>query len=232
MEAIGKAHKVSIPDEAVTYLALALRHRVTGLLENMNTASKHRWASVGGTGSGSVVAPSNPTLYDDGKTPIFERTVRKDVGKQLQAMEKLEKEGELRLRRERKDRQEALRQALGGGGAPATATASTPGAGGGGAGGGAGDDEEPEGPPKKKKKKADGPGVTAKNMSEDMKKRLANNAANQAAGFGNRYAWMNASAAAGGGVWQRRFVEQGQEGRRGDESGCEWGRRGQSPACY
>jgi hypothetical protein len=46
-------------------------------------------------------------------------------------------------------------------------------------------------PPKKKKKRAEGPGVQAKNMSEETKKKLSNTVANAAAGFGNRYAWMN-----------------------------------------
>ncbi len=53
-----------------------------------------------------------------------------------------------------------------------------------------------DGQPKKKKKKVDGPGVTARNMSEDVRKKMSNAVASQAAGLGQKYAWMNASAAA------------------------------------
>lgn len=53
------------------------------------------------------------------------------------------------------------------------------------------DVEDEDGPPKKRKKRAEGPGVQAKNMSEETKKKLSNTVANAAAGFGNRYAWMN-----------------------------------------
>ena len=48
-------------------------------------------------------------------------------------------------------------------------------------------------PAKKSKKKKDGPGVTAKNMSEDVAKRMSNATATHAAGLGRgKYAWMNA----------------------------------------
>lgn len=170
MEAIAKGHGVqTIPPEVADYLALALRARLSGLIEEMSKASKHRWASVGGV-------TSTPTLYEDGKTPIFDRVVRRDVGKQLQLLEKIEKDEELRLRRERKERESKVRAAMG------TAGATVDG------------DEDDDGPPKKKKKKADGPGVTAKNMSEETKKKLSNSIANQAAGFMGKYAWMHSGS--------------------------------------
>jgi hypothetical protein len=56
-------------------------------------------------------------------------------------------------------------------------------------------DEDDDGPPKKKKKRADGPGVQAKNMSEETKKKLSNNVANAAAGFADRYKWMSSGGA-------------------------------------
>jgi len=50
--------------------------------------------------------------------------------------------------------------------------------------------EDGEGGPKKKKKK-DGPGVTARNMSEDTRKKMSNAVAAQAAGLSTgKYAWM------------------------------------------
>ena len=55
--------------------------------------------------------------------------------------------------------------------------------------------EDVDGQPKKKKKK-EGPGVTARNMSEDVRKKMSNAVASQAAGLSTqKYAWMNAAAA-------------------------------------
>lgn len=174
---------------------LAVEQRMRELIEKANAASKHRWdtqtdvlsaVNASRTGENTDDQPRT-SLYADGKTPVFDRNLRKDVGKQLLMIEKLEKEEEMRIRRERKEKQEQARQ---------SAARNDTGSG----------DEDDDGPPKKKKKKAEGPGVQAKNMSEETKKKLSNTVANAAAGFGNRYAWMNAAStpvprrpAAGGG---------------------------------
>ena len=47
----------------------------------------------------------------------------------------------------------------------------------------------------KKKRKKDGPGVTARNMSEDVRKKMSNAVATQAAGLGGKYSWMTAANA-------------------------------------
>lgn len=120
-------------------------------------------------------------MYTDAKSPIWDKKVRRETAKQLMALEKVEKAEEMRIRRERKERQDAARNSGHGNAATPGATSNVA------------MDEEDE-PPKKKKKKADGPGVTAKNMSEETKKKLSNTVANAAAGFGNRYAWMNTGA--------------------------------------
>ena len=87
---------------------------------------------------------------------------------------------EMRIRRERKELAAAQAAAL---------AAHVPGA-------TTGESEDGEGGPKKKKKKADGPGVTAKNMSEDVRKKMSNAVASHAAGLSTgKYAWMNASNA-------------------------------------
>jgi Transcription initiation factor TFIID component TAF4 family len=52
--------------------------------------------------------------------------------------------------------------------------------------------DDSDGAPKKKRKK-DGPGVTARNMSEDVRKKMSNAVASQAAGLGGKYAWMHAA---------------------------------------
>ncbi|KAI0298861.1 transcription initiation factor TFIID component TAF4 family-domain-containing protein [Russula brevipes] len=111
-----------------------------------------------------------PSTYVDG-TPMWRVSVRRD---------RAEREDEMRIRRERKELAAAQAAAL---------AAHAPGA-------TAGDTEDGDGGPKKKKKKADGPGVTAKNMSEDVRKKMSNAVASHAAGLSTgKYAWMNASNA-------------------------------------
>ncbi|OCH94472.1 hypothetical protein OBBRIDRAFT_121415 [Obba rivulosa] len=170
MRTVGAAHKVTkIPEDAVAYLALALRARLEDLVSAMAAASAHRADT-------QFDRPAAP--YPDG-TPMWGLVVRADVAKQLAALERAEREEEVRVRRERRERAEAAAAAA------ANAAAAVPGG-----------DEEEDGAPKKKKKK-DGPGVTARNMSEDVRKKMSNAVASQAAGLGTgKYAWMNAAAAA------------------------------------
>lgn len=155
-----------VPEDSVSYLGLALRARLSKLIEGMIAAAAHREETE------TVRAPG---LYEDG-TPMWSVVVRKDIAKQLAALDKVDKEEETAARRDRK-----AREAYAAGGQPALPSL---------------DDAlqmEQEEEPKKKKKKPDGPGVTAKNMSEDMKKKLSNATAAQAAGLStSKYAWMNA----------------------------------------
>jgi len=171
MRTIGTKHKViKIPEDSVNYVALALRARLHDLLVAMAAASAHRTDSQ---------FDRTPSTYVDG-TPMWRISVRRDVAKQLAALERAEREDEMRIRRERKEIAAAQAAAL---------AAHAPGA-------ATGETEDPEGGPKKKKKKADGPGVTAKNMSEDVRKKMSNAVASHAAGLSTgKYAWMNASNA-------------------------------------
>src|SRR5258708_3454661 len=171
MRAIGTKHKVpKIPEDAVNYVALALRARLHDLIVAMTAASAHRMNSQ---------FDRTPSTYVDG-TPMWRISVRRDVGRQLAALERAEREDEMRIRRERKELAAAQAAAL---------AAHAPGA-------ATGDTEDGEGGPKNKKKKADGPGVTAKNMSEDVRKKMSNAVASHAAGLSTgKYAWMNASNA-------------------------------------
>jgi len=172
MRAIGTKHKISkVPEDSVNYVALALRARLHDLLVAMADASAHR---------GEAQFDRTPSTYVDG-TPMWRVSVRRDVAKQVAALERAEREDEMRIRRERKELAAAQAAALA---AHAPGTAS-------GEGG-----EEGESGPKKKKKKADGPGVTAKNMSEDVRKKMSNAVASHAAGLStSKYAWMTASNA-------------------------------------
>ncbi|KAG6819133.1 hypothetical protein H0H93_015026 [Arthromyces matolae] len=176
MRTIGTQHKVTkIPDDSTNYMALALRARLQDLITAMISASHHRTDT-------QFDRPAS--LYDD-NTPMWSIVVRSDVAKQLAVLEKVEREEETRIRRERKERQDMAAAHAAALAAQANGTAMLTGDG----------MDELEGGAKKKRKK-EGPGVTARNMSEDVRKKMSNAVATQAAGLGGKYAWMNASSSA------------------------------------
>jgi hypothetical protein len=149
--------------------------RLQELITSMITASRHRT---------DTEFDRPVSLYKDG-TPMWGLVVRSDVAKQLGALEKVEREEETKARRERKERAEVAAhaaalaaQASGGGGMITDGTF-----------------EDAEGGGAKKKRRKEGPGVTARNMSEDVRKKMSNAVASQAAGLGGKYAWMNAANA-------------------------------------
>ena len=178
MRTTGAKYKVAnIPKDSVEYLALALRFRLQGLLTSMIAAARHRT---------DAQFERPPSTYEDG-SPMWSVNVRSDVAKQLEALQKAYREEDMRERRERKERLDA--QAAQAAAVSAGTNGSSEGAGGSGDGAGDGD-----GAPKKKKKK-EGPGVTARNMSEDVRKKMSNAVASQAAGLGTgKYAWMSAAS--------------------------------------
>ncbi|TFK43978.1 transcription initiation factor TFIID component TAF4 family-domain-containing protein [Crucibulum laeve] len=181
MRTAAAQHKVTrVPEEAVNYLALALRARLQDLVENMVAAAHHR---------NDTQFDRPASLYDDG-TAMWSIRVRSDVAKQLAVLEKVEREEEMRIRRERKERTDMAAAHA------ATLAAQAGGAGGGGGMPGADVFDESEGGAKKKRKKEMGPGVTAKNMSEDVRKKMSNAVATQAAGLGGKYAWMTSASTA------------------------------------
>ena len=120
--------------------------------------------------------------FEDGK-PMWSILIRADVSKQLAAIERVEREEETKVRRERKERSEMAAAHAAALAAQQTGSSMSI------------DGDADDGQPKKKKKKADGPGVTARNMSEDVRKKMSNAVASQAAGLGAKYAWMNTSVA-------------------------------------
>ncbi|KAK0207101.1 transcription initiation factor TFIID component TAF4 family-domain-containing protein [Desarmillaria ectypa] len=175
MRTVGTQHKVTrIPDDSVNYLALALRARLQGLVEQMIAAANHRTDT-------QFDRPAS--LYEDG-SPMWSILVRSDVAKQLAALEKVEREEEMKVRRERKERADmaaahaAALAAQAAGGPSAVAEVY---------------DDTDSGT--KKKRKKEGPGVTARNMSEDVRKKMSNAVASQAAGIGGKYSWMTAANA-------------------------------------
>ncbi|RXW20156.1 hypothetical protein EST38_g5698 [Candolleomyces aberdarensis] len=199
MRSIGTQHKVSrIPEDSVNYLALALRARLQDLITAMIEASQYR-KDAQFDRPASMYEALQPGQGDT-QTPMWSISVRSDVAKQLAVLERIEREDEMRIRRERKERLEMAAQhaanlaaQVSGGGLVAPDGTLNPGVASlAGTSAGMGDDMD--GQPKKKKKK-DGPGVTARNMSEDVRKKMSNAVATQAAGLG-KYSWMTASASA------------------------------------
>ena len=195
MRTIGTEHKVTrIPEDSINYMALALKARLQDLIEAMIEASRYRKEA-------QFDRPANfyETLQPgatQGETPMWSIMVRSDVAKQLAVLERIEREDETRIRRARKERLALPPQHAANLAAQAEGGAMMGLAGAGGAvgvmgmsnGAGAIEDEQP-----KKKKKKDGPGVTARNLSEDVRKKMSNAVATQAAGLG-KYSWMTASA--------------------------------------
>ena len=172
MRTIGTTHKViKVPEDSVNYVALALRVRLQELVKAMIAAAEHRHDT-------QFDRPAS--LYEDGN-PMWSIIVRTDVAKQLAVLERIEREEEMKVRRERKERSELA--------AAQSSNYSSQQS----VGDGEMDDEEAMQP--KKKKKKEGPGVTARNMSEDVRKKMSNAVASQAAGLSSgKYAWMNAAA--------------------------------------
>lgn len=160
----------------------------------MIDASKHRT-------DGQFDKPA--AVYEDG-SPMWGLVVRSDVAKQLAALERVEREEETRFRRERKERAER-------GGVELTSDNSAGGM-------DTAEDGEDGTPAKKKKKKEGGPGVTAKNLSEDTQKRMANATATHIAGLGNKYAWMNASNASAPSKVKAKVVSSTQANATGASS--------------
>ncbi|KAJ1307316.1 hypothetical protein OPQ81_001423 [Rhizoctonia solani] len=166
----------NLPEEALNYAMLAWKARLQMLWDKAVAAAEHRYSSQYSRppsfwnpppADGTTPNPAIPP------TPMWSTVVKRDVAKQLSAIERAEKEEETRARRERRT-------------AAAQAEADD-----------AVEDDDADGR-KAKKMRALGPGVTARMMPEDVKKKMSDNTANRAAGLGTgKYAWMTAGATGG-----------------------------------
>jgi hypothetical protein len=112
---------------------------------------------------------------------MWSKVIRRDLAKQLAVIERVEREEEMRIRAERKaadDAALAAKEAANPNGTPQHLI----------------DEDHPNHPAKKKRKKDLGPGVIAKTMSEETRKKMSNAAASHAAGLvhAKKYAWMHA----------------------------------------
>ncbi|KAJ6551689.1 transcription initiation factor TFIID component TAF4 [Mycena capillaripes] len=166
MRTIASHHKVTagVPEECVNYLALALRARLQDLVTAMIDAARHRT-------SAQFDRPAS--LYDDGSA-TWGILVRSDVAKQLAALEKAEREEEIRLRDVRERREQAITAALTAVLNGEDAHLEMP------------EDDDMDGGARRRQKK--------KAVSEEVGRKMANAAANRAAGIVGKYAWLTSGS--------------------------------------
>lgn len=151
---------------------MATQERLRSLAEQMILASKHR---------GRSLATAPPPMYDE-EHPMYKVAVNQDVKKQLLAIERVEREEETKRKEQIAERERRLA-----------------------AGEDLDENGEPRGMPnaagakKPKKQKEGGPGVSARNMTEEARKKVANQTAlGFAGGSGRTYSWMMGGGGAGG----------------------------------
>ncbi|ORX92250.1 hypothetical protein K493DRAFT_285922 [Basidiobolus meristosporus CBS 931.73] len=160
---IAEPHRLTgIDPDFMVYLALAAQERLKSLVEQMIVASKHRVVSH------HIPAPP----LDANHHPMYKIAVSQDVKKQLLALERVERESERQRKRMITDREKRLAQEN-------TENEDKE------------DGKEGENKKSKKvrRKEGSGPGVTARNMSEDIRKKITNQTALLSAG-GVRKSWM------------------------------------------
>ncbi|KAF9960471.1 hypothetical protein BGZ72_006853 [Mortierella alpina] len=180
VERIASPHKLqSIEPDVLAYLAMAAQERLRGLAEQMILASKHRAQSL---------ATAAPPTYD-GEHAMYKVGVNQDVKKQLLAIERVEREEETKRKEQiaERERRLATGEGLDENGEPRAGTGAA-GAGGAGA-------------KKGKKQKEGGPGVSARNMSVEAQKKVANQTAlGFVGGTGRSYSWMMGGGGGAGGA--------------------------------
>lgn len=165
---LAQQHGLSVDAAVLNYLSLAARTRLKNILENMIASSRHRsWSSH----------QHPPPMFPSTSQPMYHEQILSDPVKQLAALEKAERGEEARRRRERLARDEessALAAGLGGDDMDMDDGTGTP-----------------KGDGRKRPKKI-GPGVAARNMSEDVRKRLADSTAMRNLGGGSsKYSWLS-----------------------------------------
>ncbi|KAG9092079.1 hypothetical protein FS749_016016, partial [Ceratobasidium sp. UAMH 11750] len=163
----------NLPEEALNYAMLAWKARLQMLWDKALAAAEHRSTSQYSRAPSFWNPPVEGTTSSIPPTPMWSTLVKRDVAKQLSAIERAEKEEETRARRERRT-------------LAAQADAED----------GAEDEMDIDGR-KAKKMRSVGPGVAARVMPQETNIKLSNNTANQAAGLrAGKYAWMTAGAGA------------------------------------
>ncbi|SNX87965.1 uncharacterized protein MEPE_06676 [Melanopsichium pennsylvanicum] len=190
---LAQEHGLSVDAAVLNYLSLAARTRLKNVLESMIASSRHRsWSSH----------QHPPPSYPSTSQPMYHEKILSDPVKQLAALEKAERGEEARKRRERLARDEE-----------SSALAA-------GYGGDDMDMDDGTGTPKgdgRKRPKKIGPGVAARNMSEDVRKRLADSTAMRNLGGGSsKYSWLS-----GGSSFPSTFSPLGGKKAKADADGEE-----------
>ncbi|EJU05959.1 hypothetical protein DACRYDRAFT_112781 [Dacryopinax primogenitus] len=170
----------NVTSDASSYIALAAQAHISTLLRGALAASKNRQLAATGVMRPPGLYPQPAASEEDSLAPplpMWSQEVTRDVGKQLAAIERVQRANELQARLKKREREDAANGANGEAG---------------------GEDDQP-----KKKKKKEGPGVAARNMSEGVRKRLSDAVAMRAAGnASSKYSWLQAGAAAAQGPIQ------------------------------
>ncbi|SPO31437.1 uncharacterized protein UTRI_06567 [Ustilago trichophora] len=166
---LAQEHGLSVDAAVLNYLSLAARTRLKNVLESMIASSRHRsWSSH----------QHPPPIYPSTSQPMYHEQILSDPIKQLAAIEKAERGEEARRRRERLARDEESSALAAGYGGDSDM-----------------DMDDGTGTPKgdgRKRPKKIGPGVAARNMSEDVRKRLADSTAMRNLGGGSsKYSWLS-----------------------------------------
>ena len=166
---LAQQHGLSVDAAVLNYLSLAARTRLKNVLETMIASSRHRnWSSH----------QHPPPLFPSTTQPMYHEHILNDPIKQLAALEKAERGEEARRRRQRLARDEESSTLAPGYGADADL-----------------DMDDATGTPRadgRKRPKKMGPGVAARNMSEDVRKRLADSTAMRNLGGGSsKYSWLS-----------------------------------------
>ncbi|KZT51821.1 hypothetical protein CALCODRAFT_503064 [Calocera cornea HHB12733] len=171
--ASGYSIKTVSPD-AASYIALAAQAHISTLLRGALAASKNRHPATNGVVRPPGLYPQPAAVASDPDVPLlpmWSQEITRDIGKQIAAIERVQRDNEIQARLKKREREDANHN-------------------------GNGDVAAEEEQPKKKKKK-EGPGVAARNMSEDVRKRLSDAVAMRAAGNTiSKYSWLQAGAAA------------------------------------
>ncbi|SPO31727.1 uncharacterized protein UTRI_06567_B [Ustilago trichophora] len=191
---LAQEHGLSVDAAVLNYLSLAARTRLKNVLESMIASSRHRsWSSH----------QHPPPMYPSTSQPMYHEQILSDPIKQLAALEKAERGEEARRRRERLARDEessALAAGYGGDGDM--------------------DMDDGTGTPKgdsRKRPKKIGPGVAARNMSEDVRKRLADSTAMRNLGGGSsKYSWLS-----GGSTFPTTFSPLGGKKAKAEAGGAD-----------
>ncbi|KAK7055292.1 transcription initiation factor TFIID subunit 4 [Favolaschia claudopus] len=161
MRTVASRHKVAaVPEDCINYLALALRARLQDLVTGMIDAARHRTRAQ---------FDRAPGLYEDG-TAAWGVLVRSDVAKQIAALETAERGEEERMRRVRERRDKAIDAAL-------TALLN-------------GDEDAEVNIPGDDDAMDIEENDLPKPRTEEVERRMTNEAANRAAGLIGKYAWL------------------------------------------